>query len=102
MRPPSGIALRRADDEAERRGHELRGHEGSQPGVLFYRSRKPGLPPFFIMFFFRCFTGRRVPETHAARVLGFVETFTNTASINSSVAVAPSGTVWEATNCGVT
>ena len=42
------------------------------------------------------------PEAHAARVLGFVETFTNTAAVDSRVAVAPSGTVWEATHRGIT
>ena len=93
--------MRGADDEAERRRDELGRHKSSEPGVLLDGPSEARLPPFLVMFFFRLRTGRRVPETHAARVFGFVEPVADAAAVDSSVAVAPSGTVWEATNCGV-
>ena len=50
MRPPPRVPLRGADDEAQRRRDELRGHEGSEPGVLLYRPREARLPPFSSCF----------------------------------------------------
>ena len=102
MRTSSRVPLRCADDEAERRRDELGRHKSSEPGVLLDGPREARLPPFLVMFFFRLRTGRGISMTNATRVLGCIEPFTNTAAVDSSVAVAPSGTVWEATHRRIT